>query len=107
MKQPSMACVFLEESDPRNENKGTWVLGIEPPGWIDVFAIFHGIVSDFSFADGHVESHKWRDGPTIKAATDAANGIDSLNWAGGNSKNPDYRWMWDKYRHSNWKELGP
>ena len=105
VKQPSMACVFLEESDPRNENKGTWVLGIEPPGWIDVFAIFHGIVSNFSFADGHVESHKWRDPATIKAATDSGNGIGSFWWPGGTIKNPDFCWVYNNYRYQNWTQL--
>jgi prepilin-type N-terminal cleavage/methylation domain-containing protein/prepilin-type processing-associated H-X9-DG protein len=105
VKQPSQSFVFIEEADPRNENKGTWVMNIDPPGWVDTFAVFHGLVSDFSFADGHVESHKWRDGKTIKAATDSANGIDSFYWAGGDGKNPDFRWVWNNYRHTKWKEL--
>jgi prepilin-type N-terminal cleavage/methylation domain-containing protein len=105
VKNPSQSFVFIEESDPRNENKGTWVLNVDPPGWVDTFAVFHGIVSDFSFADGHVESHKWRDAATIKAATDSANGIDSFYWAGGNGKNPDFRWVWNNYRYQDWKEL--
>jgi prepilin-type N-terminal cleavage/methylation domain-containing protein len=105
IKQPSQSFVFIEESDPRNENKGTWVLDVAPPGWVDTFAVFHGIVSDFSFSDGHVESHKWRDGGTIKAATDSANGISSFYWAGGGSKNIDFRWVWNNYRYQNWKEL--
>jgi prepilin-type N-terminal cleavage/methylation domain-containing protein/prepilin-type processing-associated H-X9-DG protein len=107
VKQPSQSFIFIEESDPRNENKGTWVLDVGPDriGWVDTFAVFHGSVSDFSFADGHVVSHKWRDPATIKAATDSANGIDSFYWTGGDGKNPDFRWVWDNFRHENWKEL--
>jgi len=109
VKQPSQSFIFIEESDPRNENKGTWVMDVGPApariGWVDTFAVFHGVVSDFSFADGHVESHKWRDAATIKAATDSANGISSFYWDGGDGKNPDFRWVWNNYRHPNWKEL--
>ena len=44
-------------------------------------------------------------GRTIKAATDSANGIDSFYWAGGDGKNPDFRWVWNNFRHVDWKEL--
>jgi len=102
---PSQAFVFIEEADPRNENKGDWVIDVSPPGWVDPFAVFHGAVSDFSFLDGHVESHKWRDGATIKAATDSARGISSFYWSGGTRSNPDFRWVWDNFRHEAWRVL--
>jgi prepilin-type N-terminal cleavage/methylation domain-containing protein/prepilin-type processing-associated H-X9-DG protein len=98
---PTSAAIFVEECDPRNENLGTWVMNRS--GWVDPFAIFHGNWSTFSFADGHAEGHTWRDGPTIKAAKDSARGVSSFNWAGGNSKNRDFLWMWDHYRHIEWK----
>ena len=104
-RQPSQAFVFIEEADPRNENKGDWVINVTPPGWVDPFAIFHGAVSDFSYLDGHADSHKWRDAATIKAATDSANGISSFYWAGGGSANKDFRWVWDNFRHENWTVL--
>jgi len=103
--QPSQAFVFIEEADPRNENKGDWVLNPTPPGWVDTVAVFHGQVSDFSFIDGHVTSHKWTDPATIKAATDSANGTASFYWAGGNGTNPDFRWVWDNFRHEGWTPL--
>ena len=34
-----------------------------------------------------------------QAATDSANGIESYYWQGGNSVNPDFRWIWEHYRH--------
>ena len=107
IRQPALSFIFIEESDPRNENKGTWVLDVGPGriGWVDTFAIFHGNVSDFSFADGHVGSHRWRDAATIKAAKDSANGIDSFYWSGGDRTNPDFRWVWDNFRHEDWKPL--
>ena len=103
--EPSRAFVFLEEADPRDYNLGTWVMNVGSPGWVDGFAIFHGVVTTFAFSDGHVESHKWMEGSTIKAATDFANGKESFYWAGGNSKNRDFVWMWDRYRYVGWKPL--
>jgi prepilin-type N-terminal cleavage/methylation domain-containing protein/prepilin-type processing-associated H-X9-DG protein len=104
---PGLSCVFVEETDPRSYNHGTWFLSFNPPGWVDPFAIFHGTWSTFSFADGHAEGHKWVDPGTIKAATDSANGIESYYWQGGNSGNPDFRWMYERYRHQDWKPLPP
>ena len=102
---PSQSFVFIEESDPRNSNLGTWVISTDAKGWIDPFAIFHGNFSTFSFQDGHYEGHRWTDARTIKAAKDSAVGISSFNWAGGGATNPDFRWVWENYRHRNWKPL--
>jgi prepilin-type N-terminal cleavage/methylation domain-containing protein/prepilin-type processing-associated H-X9-DG protein len=103
--EPANAATFIEETDPRNYNLGTWVLNDSPPGWVDPFAIFHGNSSTLSFADGHAESHTWRDPGTVKAAKDSAQGRESFNWAGGNSKNPDFVWMYNRYRFANWRPL--
>jgi prepilin-type N-terminal cleavage/methylation domain-containing protein len=103
VRQPDMAAVFLEEADPRGYNNGYWVM--QKSGWVDPFAIFHGTVSTFSFSDGHVESHKWTDGQTIKAARDSANGQSSFYWPGGTKNNPDFVWAWEHYRFSDWTPL--
>lgn len=103
--EPSNTFVFIEETDPRNYNLGTWVINVGTPGWVDPFAIFHGNFSTFSFQDGHYEGKKWIDPATIKAATDSAQGKDSFFWAGGTGKNPDFRWVWDRYRYQKWKPL--
>jgi len=99
------AFVFIEEADPRDYNNGTWVINVTSPGWVDPFAVFHGQVSTFGFADGHVEGHRWLEASTIKAATDSAKGIESFYWQGGNSKNRDFVWVWDRFRHLDWKPL--
>ena len=102
---PTMATIFLEESDPRGYNNGTWVM--EAGTWVDPFSIFHGHSSTLSFADGHVESHNWTDSRTIKAATAAANGNTAATfyWPGGDKTNPDFVWMWDHYRFESWAPL--
>ncbi|MDA1274531.1 MAG: type II secretion system protein [Verrucomicrobia bacterium] len=100
------AMVFLEESDPRGRNLGTWVINVAPsPGWVDPFAIFHGNTSTISFADGHAEPHSWVVASTIKAATDSANGISSFYWTGGNNKNSDFQWVHQRYKHQKWAPL--
>ena len=105
VQSPSQSGVFVEESDPRTENLGTWVLETTPPGWVDSFAIFHGTITTFSFADGHVEGHKWSDPAIIKDATDMAHGIGNFFWAGGGPQNADFQWVWSKYRFSGWHEM--
>ncbi len=102
---PTLSAVFIEEADPRGYQAGTWVM--DRSGWVDPFAIFHGAVSTLSFADGHAEAHKWVDAKTIKAARDSSNGKSSFFWPGGGegSKNPDFYWMWDKYRFQGWTPL--
>jgi len=100
---PSVSSVFIEESDPRWFELGTWVM--DKTGWVDGFAIFHGFVTTVAFADGHVESHRWRDGPTIAAAKQFATGVSAFYWSGGTPRNPDFVWMWDKYRFMKWTPL--
>ena len=104
IREPSMAMVFVEEQDPRNENLGTWVINV-PTGWVDPFAVAHGNDSSFSFADGHAENHKWVDKGTLKATRDSAEGKNSFFWAGGSARNPDFKWVHDHYRHKKYKPL--
>ena len=103
---PSEAMVFIEESDPRDYNLGTWVIDVKPaPGWVDGLAVFHGNVTTVSFADGHAESHKWTDPGVIKAGIDFANGKQVFFWAGGNAKNKDFQWVYARYKHKKWAPL--
>ena len=100
------AMTFLEEADPRGNNKGTWVINVKPnPGWVDPFAIFHGNISTIAFADGHTEGHIWRDPNVIKAARDSSAGIESFFWSGGNAKNVDFQWIYQRYKHTLWSPL--
>lgn len=108
ISEAAESMVFIEEADPREYNRGTWNLRVNPPpGWVDPFAVFHGNWSTFSFADGHAEGHTWRDPATIKAARDSASGIQSFYWTGGGPKNPDFVWVYNRFRHLAWKPLAP
>ena len=106
VESPAEAMAFIEESDPRDYNLGTWVMDVKPsPGWVDGFAIFHGYVTTISFADGHAETHKWTEPSVIKAAIDFANGKPDFYWSGGNSKNKDFQWVYERYKHKKWAPL--
>ena len=106
VKDPAMSMVLIEETDPRTENRGTWVIDVKPsPGWVDPMAVFHGNDSSFGFADGHSENHKWVDKGTLKAAKDSADGKVSFFWQGGNARNPDFRWVYECYKHKKWAPL--
>ena len=106
IESPSQAMAFIEESDPRDFNLGTWVIDVKPsPGWVDGFAIFHGNVSTIAFADAHAETHTWREATTIKAAKDFAAGKESFYWSGGNAKNLDFQWIYERYKHRKWAPL--
>ncbi len=103
--KPSTSFIFLEEADSRGFNQSTWVFNQKPPGWVDVFAIFHGSWSTFGFVDGHAEGHVWKDPKTIEAARNSANGMDSIYWSGGNASNPDFVWVYDRYMTPAWQPL--
>ncbi|MEI6393065.1 MAG: prepilin-type N-terminal cleavage/methylation domain-containing protein [Verrucomicrobiota bacterium] len=102
---PSASFIYLEEADSRGFNESTWVFNQKPPGWVDVFAIFHGAWSTFGYIDGHAAGHKWTDAATIAAAQAEARGILSLYWAGGNKNNRDFVWVYDGYRTPAWQPL--
>ena len=102
------AAVFVEESDSRGGtgNQSTWAM--LRTGWGDTFAIYHGNVSTFSYADGHADRHTWRDAKLIESAQRTAardQSQSNYEWAGGGKGNPDFEWMWNHYRFQGWKEL--
>ena len=106
LQSPSESLVFIEEADPRGYNWGTWVINVQPsPSWVDPFAIYHGTASTLSFADGHVELHQWTDPGVIAAASKSGAGQPAFFWAGGNSTNPDYVWIHERYKHTKWAPL--
>ena len=57
--RPDTKVVFLENTDSRGWNMGSWVMDVTGLAWVDPFAIWHGGSSTLGFADSHVEAHKW------------------------------------------------
>jgi len=74
LKHPSERFLWVEENDPRGENRSSWVMhpGIPPTfagaDFVDSVASWHGNSSTFGFADGHAENHRWLDSATIAYA---------------------------------------
>jgi prepilin-type N-terminal cleavage/methylation domain-containing protein/prepilin-type processing-associated H-X9-DG protein len=103
---PSDALVFLEESDPRGYNNGTWVIDVQPAvRWVDPFSVYHGDSSSLGFADGHAEVHRWTDPQILNAARQSGRGVQSFFPPGASTTNPDYIWVHYRYRHRNYAPL--
>ncbi len=66
IRNPGAKYVFVEESDDRGWNMGSWVIDPGNPNcWIDPLAGWHNDRSTLGFADGHAEKHKWMSNETI------------------------------------------
>jgi prepilin-type N-terminal cleavage/methylation domain-containing protein len=84
--RPSERFLWVEENDPRGENKGPWgmhggtpSLGFTDASFVDSVASWHGGNSSFNWADGHAGNHKWQDSATVVYAlsSDPAKYFDS------------------------------
>jgi prepilin-type N-terminal cleavage/methylation domain-containing protein/prepilin-type processing-associated H-X9-DG protein len=65
--QPATKYVFVEESDPRGWNRGSWLLDPLTRNWVDPLAIWHSNArSTLGYADGHAEIHRWVDKSTME-----------------------------------------
>ncbi len=103
---PSDALSFVEESDPRGYNLGTWVIDVQPAlRWVDPFSVYHGDSSSLGFADGHAEIHRWTDVDILRAARLSGQGVQSFFPPGASATNPDYMWVHYRYRHRNFVPL--
>jgi prepilin-type N-terminal cleavage/methylation domain-containing protein/prepilin-type processing-associated H-X9-DG protein len=87
--------IWIESSDSRGENVGSWQMtinGNQANGFLgsafssvfDAPAAFHGRSAVFSFCDGHVENHRWLNDVTVNFANGngavpvPASNVDSL-----------------------------
>lgn len=59
INRPATKVVFLENTDSRGWNMGSWVMDVMGLSWVDPLVIWHAGGSSLGFADSHVESHKW------------------------------------------------
>jgi len=106
VQHPSDSLVFLEESDPRGYNNGTWVIDVQPAvRWVDPFSVYHGDSSSLGFADGHAEVRRWTDAQILNAARQSGRGVQSFFPPGASDTNPDYVWVHYRYRHRNYTPL--
>ncbi|MFT5423539.1 MAG: prepilin-type N-terminal cleavage/methylation domain-containing protein [Phycisphaerales bacterium] len=94
--QPSMRYVFLEESDPRGTNMGSWVMYLNSPTWIDPLTVWHGKNGTLGYADGHGEVHAWKDARTIEMSE-----LQQFSWTTPDSE--DWEFMADGWTNTNAK----
>jgi prepilin-type N-terminal cleavage/methylation domain-containing protein/prepilin-type processing-associated H-X9-DG protein len=77
---------FIEESDPRGVNEGSWVMFLDHEEWIDILTVWHNNKSTIGFVDGHALVHAWVDRRTIHMAQE------QLFWENAKD-NPDYQYL--------------
>jgi len=90
MTDPSAIFVFLDEH-PDTINHGFFVNRLEDYKWGNLPASYHNNCANFSFADAHVETHRWVVGSTIKPGR--AGGVGGTFDA---SPTADFQWVKDR-----------
>ena len=94
---PSQVFVFL---DMRSDSIDMGNFGTDMAGWpnqsgqygfYDLPGYYHHLACGFSFADGHSEIHRWRDGRTMPPLVDGGNISDQF----GAPDDPDAAWLQD------------
>lgn len=77
-------CWVLLDENPWSINDGWFCT--DPNSWVDKPATYHNNACGFSFADGHCEIHKWRDGNLItykgpiNTGVPAQSGVGDIGW---------------------------
>jgi prepilin-type N-terminal cleavage/methylation domain-containing protein len=106
MRNPTQTFTFIEDTDWRGHNTGTFVLNWNLGGgsftWQDPPAMYHGNVDTASFGDGHASAHAWQDSAIIKAGKSAATGISVTGFTGPTS-GVDYSYIHDNWGFPGWK----
>ncbi len=108
VKSTSQTFVFVEDCDNRGYNNGSWAVNWNLAAgsftWVDAPAIYHGNVGTFSFADGHVEAHKWLNGDIIAYGKGVAAGTTtpSSSHPSFPTSGVDYQFIHDGYRFPGW-----
>jgi prepilin-type N-terminal cleavage/methylation domain-containing protein len=105
---PAETFLFIEDSDWRGYNDGTWVVnwntGTPSFSWEDPVAMYHINSDTQSYVDGHADSHKWRNALIVQAGVAAAKGVDVVPWNGPLlPSDPDYEFVRNHYRFPGWK----
>ena len=87
---PAAIFVFLDEH-PDTINDGFFMNRLDEYKWGNLPGSYHGGAADFSFADGHVESHRWAVPDTVRPARQGG--------VGGSfaaSPTTDFQWVKDR-----------
>jgi len=87
--QPHSRLVFLDDGGEGLAHMGGWTVYVQEEKWWDPPPVRHSDGTNFSFADGHSEYHKWVDQRTIEfgneipphAHSDEQPGNKDIRWA--------------------------
>ncbi len=90
LARPAESFAFIEESDPRGMNEGSWVMYLGHEQWIDILTVWHTNRSTIGFADGHALVRGWVDQRTIWMAQ-------LQNFWEDAKDNPDYQYLKAKW----------
>lgn len=66
LESPATQYIFVEETDPRGVNLGSWQVNPASHTWVDPLAMWHQESTTLGFADGHAEVHRWHDQSLIE-----------------------------------------
>ncbi|HEV2694650.1 MAG TPA: prepilin-type N-terminal cleavage/methylation domain-containing protein [Verrucomicrobiae bacterium] len=105
-RTPSDTFVFTEAADWRGCNNSSyyvrWNAGAGSFIWFQPPAQFHLNVSNFAFADGHADHHRWADGRILSGGATIARGVNPGVFTGPSS-GADYSYIHDGYRFPGWQ----
>lgn len=87
--RPTSLFVFLEEH-PDSINDGYFLNRAESHEWMDLPAAYHNRMGNLAYADGHVETHLWRNADTLRPPEADAAG---LPFAPKASEDEDFLWL--------------
>jgi prepilin-type N-terminal cleavage/methylation domain-containing protein/prepilin-type processing-associated H-X9-DG protein len=83
---PSMLWVLLDEN-AQGLNDAAFAVSLQTPGWLDWPGSYHNGGCGFAFADGHSETHHWRDASTL------VHGQGAMGSAAGSTGWNDWQWL--------------
>ena len=89
IEEPAFRLVFVDDGGTNPSALGGWTVYTNQQKWWDPPPVRHGDGTNFGFADGHSDYHKWEDAHTIKfgknvppkAFSEVQAGNEDLYWA--------------------------
>jgi len=90
--RPTEIFVFLDEH-PDSINDGYFLNRLDDLEWTDLPASYHNGAANFTFADGHMETHRWIDPATKPPARPDAAGLPRPVAVGDRA---DFEWVRDR-----------
>jgi prepilin-type N-terminal cleavage/methylation domain-containing protein len=101
LRSPARQWVFVEDSDSRGYNVGSWMMNPDAPSAIDNLPIYHNDTGTQGYADGHAVMHRWLDAATLQQGRLAARGQQVVFGAGCMGPQ-DSRYMGAGYIYNSW-----